>query len=206
MKQCGAGNALSLMMKSYPTYDALAMAFNPRIGALLLSDVDKAYSPKSPSFAMVSQAYGFDAAVFWVKTEMLDIDLFNATKRDADENAIIELAKLFVRKYPYIRLTEFMLFVARFKLGMYGKFYGAFDPITIGEAFRKFLTQRGHEKEKAERARVQMEIENRRRQTLSTIPEGYTSLSWYQHLKTLAAAGDSEAVELLKKPLHYETE
>ena len=34
----------------------------------------------------------------------------------------------------YIKLTEFILFVARFKLGRYGKFYGYFDTITIGEA------------------------------------------------------------------------
>ena len=52
---------------------------------------------------------------------------------------------MFVRQYHYIKLTEFILFVARFKLGRYGKFYGYFDTITIGEAFRKFLKDRSDE-------------------------------------------------------------
>lgn len=126
--------------------------------------------------------------------------MYNATKQDGDEKDIIELSKLIVRGYPHIRLTEFALFVARFKLGLYGKFYGAFDPITVGEAFKKFLQQRGHEFEKAERSRNQSKIEESRAIVRDSIPEGYTSLSWYEELKRRAKDGNLEAIEQLKPP------
>lgn len=195
------GSALIQAKKLYPTFDALATAFNPSIGSVLLSNIEKTYSDKAPTLAVTSEVYGFDSAVWWVKTQVLSIDMYNATKQDGDDQAIIELSKLIVRGYPHIRLTEFSLFVARFKLGMYGKFYGAFDPITIGEAFNKFLYQRRHELERAERLRIQREIEASREVVRNNIPKGYTSLSWYQELKQRAANGDSFAIEQLKPPI-----
>lgn len=185
----------------YPTFEALSTAFNPSIGALLLSNIEKVYSDKAPTLAVVSEVYGVDSAVWWVRTQVLSIDLYNATKHSGDENDITELAKLIVRGYPHIRLTEFSLFVARFKLGLYGKFYGAFDPITVGEAFKRFLYQRGHEYERAERMRNQREIEESRAAVRDNIPEGYTSLSWYQELKQRASNGDSFAIDQLKPPM-----
>ena len=89
--------------------------------------------------------YGDGSSVLWAKTQLLTIDFASATKESADENALNEFSNLFVRQYHYIKLTEFILFVARFKLGRYGKFYGYFDTITIGEAFRKFLKERSDE-------------------------------------------------------------
>lgn len=75
----------------------------------------------------------------------MTIDFASSTKEGADENALNEFSGLFVSQYHYIKLTEFILFVARFKLGRYGKFYGYFDTITVGEAFRKFLRERSDE-------------------------------------------------------------
>ena len=60
-------------------------------------------------------------------------------------SALEEFSKLFVAQYHYIKLTEFLSFVARFKLGRYGKFYGYFDTMTIGEAFHRFLKERSDE-------------------------------------------------------------
>lgn len=184
----------------YPTFDVLATAFNPSLGALLLSNIEKAYSDKAPTFAVISEVYGIDSAVWWVKTQVMSIDVYNTTKQDADEKDVIELSKLLVRGYPHIRLTEFALFVARFKLGLYGKFYGAFDPLTVGESFGKFLYQRRHEFERAERMRIQREIEESRAIVRDSIPDGYTSLSWYKELQTRAADGDLSAIEELKPP------
>lgn len=188
------------VMQRYPTFDALATAFNPSLGALLLSNIEKVYSDKAPTFAVISEVYGVDSAVWWVKTQIMSIDVYNTTKQDADEKDVIELSKLLVRGYPHIRLTEFALFVARFKLGLYGKFYGAFDPLTVGEAFGKFLYQRRHEFERAERMRTQREIEESRAIVRDSIPDGYTSLSWYKELQERARNGDADAIEGLKSP------
>ena len=112
---------------------------------MLLADLDKAYSEKSPTLSDLERMYGDGSSALWVKTQLLTIDFASATKESANEKALNEFSNLFVRQYHYIKLTEFILFVARFKLGRYGKFYGYFDTITIGEAFRKFLKDRSDE-------------------------------------------------------------
>ncbi|WP_455671679.1 DUF6633 family protein [Phocaeicola sp.] len=137
-----------------------------------------------------------DAAILWVKTQILTIDFYNATKKDAEEKAINELSALIAYKYRNMRLTEFIVFVTRFKLGLYGKFYGSFDPIAVGEALGKYEKETTRAYERAERDRLQQEIENRR----FTPPEGHSSLSWYQELKKRAQAGDKEAIEALLNP------
>ena len=99
-----------------------------------------------------------------------------------------------VRQY---KLSELMLFFARYKSGKYDNSYASFDAKRIGNAFfKEFLKERVHEIDRVERARVQQEIENRR----FTPPEGYTSFSWYQELKRRAEQGDTEAAAQLQSP------
>lgn len=196
MRQFKTEKALTVLT-NYPTFYNLSKAFSPNMGAALLANVDKAYSDNSPTLRIISEAYGGDSAIIWIKTQVLAIDFYNGAKKEGDEAAIIEFSKLIVRGYPNIKLTEFALFAARFKLGQYGKFYGGFDPITLGEAFRKFLDYRTMELDKLEKQRTQSEIEARR----AVIPDGYTSLSWYQELKERANNGDSFAIDQLKPPM-----
>ena len=130
---------LSAIKQRYPTFSQVSAAYSTSLQPMLLADLDKAYSEKSPTLSDLERMYGDGSSALWVKTQLLTIDFASATKESANEKALNEFSNLFVRQYHYIKLTEFILFVARFKLGRYGKFYGYFDTITIGEAFRKFL-------------------------------------------------------------------
>ncbi|MGN8992097.1 hypothetical protein SAMN05444376_3054 [Bacteroides clarus YIT 12056] len=136
---------LSAIKQRYPTFSQASAAYSTSLQPILLADLDKAYSEKSPTLSDLERMYGDGSSSLWAKTQLLTIDFASATKESADENALNEFSNLFVRQYHYIKLTEFILFVARFKLGRYGKFYGYFDTITIGEAFRKFLKDRSDE-------------------------------------------------------------
>lgn len=136
---------LSAIKQRYPTFSQASAAYSTSLQPILLADLDKAYSEKSPTLSDLERMYGDGSSALWAKTQLLTIDFASATKESADENALNEFSNLFVRQYHYIKLTEFILFVARFKLGRYGKFYGYFDTITIGEAFRKFLKDRSDE-------------------------------------------------------------
>ena len=67
--------------------------------------------------ADLERMYGCDSSSLWVKTQLLTIDFASSTKESADLDALNEFSRLFVGQYHYIKLTEFLLFVARFKLG-----------------------------------------------------------------------------------------
>lgn len=142
---------LESVRQRYPTFSGLSTAFSSSLQPLLLSELDKAYSDKSPTIGDLDRMYESSASALWVKTQLTGIDFVSSTKEDADMKVLAEFSNLFSRQYRGIKLTEFLLFVARFKLGHYGKFYGYFDMLTIGEAFKKFLRERDYEIDSIER-------------------------------------------------------
>lgn len=145
---------------------------------------------------LVSRAYGRDNALSWIDIQLNSIDLYASVKNDLNESARAEMSELILSHYGFLKLPEFMLFVARFKLGLYGKFYGSFDPIMLCESLKKFRSDRNIELERIRIRAQQIEQEKR----ISIIPEGYTSLSWYEELKRRAKDGNLEAIEQLKPP------
>lgn len=54
----------------------------------------------------------------------------------------IELARTIILGYGGFKLTEFMVFFLRFKQGLYGTFYGVFDPMVITRSLREFRADR----------------------------------------------------------------
>lgn len=54
----------------------------------------------------------------------------------------IELARTIILGYGRFKLTEFMVFFQRFKQGLYGTFYGVFDPMVITRSLREFIADR----------------------------------------------------------------
>lgn len=150
---------------SYPTFEELGTAYSTALQPLLLSFPEKAYSEKSPAIGDLGRMYDApEAPALWVEAQLMTLDFASQTKEGADSQALTEFSQLFAAQYGGIKLTEFLLFVARFKLGRYGKFYGYFDTLTVGEAFRKFLRERGDELAVLERARENRIREERDRQ------------------------------------------
>lgn len=139
--------------RRYPTFERLGTAYSTALQPLLLASPEKAYSDKSPAIGDLGRIYRPEAPALWVETQLQTLDFASQTKEGADSQALTEFSRLFAAQYPGIKLTEFLLFVARFKLGRYGKFYGYFDTLTIGEAFRKFLRERSNELDVLERKR-----------------------------------------------------
>lgn len=189
---------MALLTQKYSTFESLAARFNPDVQSRLVNNLEVAYLSDTPTVGLLAEAYGWDRAVFWLKAQLLSLDRYNGTARDCELDVIGETAALFARNYSHIRLTEIMLFLARFKLGIYGKFYGGFDPIALGEAFRKHLQGRAQEVAQIERRRT------RTCEEAFVPPPGYSSLTWYQEVKRRAATGDHEAIELLKPPWERE--
>ena len=150
---------------NYPTFEELGTGYSTALQPLLLANPDKAYSEKSPAIGDLGRMYhAEEAPALWVEAQLMTLDFASQTKEGADSQALTEFSRLFAAQYPGIKLTEFLLFVARFKLGRYGKFYGYFDTLTIGEAFRKFLRERGDELDALERKRNNQRMLDREKQ------------------------------------------
>ena len=136
---------LEEIKSKYPTFSQASAAFSTSLQSVLLTDIEKAYSDKSPTISDLERMYGSGSATLWIKTQLMTLDFASGTKDGADMNVLQEFSALFAAKYYHIKLTEFLLFMARFKLGQYGKFYSYFDVIAVGEAFKRFLLERNEE-------------------------------------------------------------
>lgn len=187
---------IASLTTKYSDGNALAIVFNPSAGARLPNNIEKVYESDAPTMGLVSEAYGRNAALDWINIQLHSIDLFTQVKNDLSESARKELAELILSHYGFLKLPEFMLFVARFKLGLYGKFYGSFDPIAFCEAIKKFRSDRNMELERIRLNSLKQETEARE----FIPPDGYTSLSWYRELQEMARNGDADAIEQLKPP------
>ena len=161
--------------QSYPTFERLASAFSSGLQSVLLSRPEMAYSEKSPSISDLDRLYSSGASALWVKTQLATLDFASQTKESADMDALQEFSTLFAARYGGIKLTEFLTFIARFKLGRYGKFYGYFDTLTIGDAFRKFLDERAVELDAVERKR---NSEERERQQATPVQRDHEPPQW----------------------------
>ncbi len=99
----------------------------------------------------------------------------------------------FASQVKAYKLSELMLFFARYKAGKYDNSFASFDARRIGNAFfKEFNSERNYELDAINRKRVQDEIENRK----FIPPEGYSSLTLYNELKRRAESG-TKAVKIL---------
>lgn len=159
-----------------------------------MGDLEKAYTSETPYLIHLEKQFGTDSMVHWIKGQVLA--LFGSST--SDDKGIVDGISLFATSFAMhvkgFKLTELMLFFARYKSGKYDNSYTKFDARRIGNAFFKnFIPERNNELDAINRKKIQREIEERR----FIPPKGYSSLSWYQELKKRASNGDEEAIKIL---------
>ena len=160
-------------------------------------NAEKAYTADCPTLAVVASSHGAAYAEYWLITHVTAIYAASPNKEKGVADGIPLFCQTFLAEVSQYKLTELMLFFARYKSGRYdNKSFTQFDTRRIGSAFKTFIKERSYEIDRYEReAAVERSTKNR-----FTPPEGYSSLSWYQELKRRAAKGDVEAIAALRRP------
>ncbi len=150
-----------------------------------------------PTLHAVAEQYGQAAATAWTEAQITALFCASASRDTRMVETIRPSAAAFAAEAAPYSLPELLLFFGRYRAGRYDSSFSAFDARRIGTAFRtEFLPHRALELAAIERR----ELRERRERAEFTPPDGYTSLSWYEHLKRRAAAGDAEAKAALRPP------
>lgn len=110
-----------------------AFARNP---ALCMTD------ERVPQLAVAANAYGRDAVVGWLMGQLEDLFRMAGVRVASDAGVLQAAAEAVMTSYPSLRLTEIMLFLTRFKAGVYGRFWGQTDPLVVTEALAKYCDER----------------------------------------------------------------
>lgn len=173
---------------------SLNFKFGPDNLAYVLSNAEKAYLAESPSLGEVMRKYGERNGALWIHMHVLALYGSSSNKDKGIADGIPFFSNIFASKVKRFKLTELMLFFARYKAGMYDNSYSTFDARRIGAAFfQEFLPERDWELDRIIRAEEQRKIEER----IFTPPEGYTSFTWNEEIKRRAKEGDPEAKKIL---------
>lgn len=168
--------------------------FSPNNWGYTLANPDKAYLAECPTLLSYERTYGEGVSADWIRLQVITLYGASNSKDVGIADGIKLFSQNFAQEVKTFKLSELMLFFARYKAGKYDNSYATFDAKRIGNAFfTEFIKERNRELDRIHREQSQKEIEDRR----FTPPVGYSSLSWYNELKRRASAGDTEAMKIL---------
>lgn len=154
----------------------------------------RAYLADTPTLRQYDAVYGDGSSAFWLEMHVVALFGSSSNRETGVVDGIRSFCQSFASNAGYCKLSELMLFFARYKAGRYDNSYSSFDARRIGNAFfREFIPERNLELDRIMRKVVQDEIEKMR----FVPPSGYTSLSLYLELKSRAESGDEEARRIL---------
>lgn len=126
---------------------------------------ERAYTGPAPTLHCVAAGYGEATALVWLCMEIEDINTFSAARVKLSVDQQMDLARMILAGYGYLKVSEVLLFVYRLKSGHYERFYGAVDAQAIMLSLLTFATERRNElallREAADRARKAAEEADR---------------------------------------------
>lgn len=184
-------------MTKYQSPSDVEISFSPMHWGYVINHAERAYQAACPTVSDYSEKFGIEYASLWIHAHILAL-YGSSSNRDKNVADGIKLfCDSFAAQVKGYKLSELMLFFARYKSGRYDNSYSSFDARRIGNAFfKEFLPERNRELDAISRHAEQMRIEQRR----FVPPQGYSSLSWYNELKRRAALGDEAAIKKLTMP------
>lgn len=187
-------------MTKYSTPELFMSDYNQDLQGRLLrigvTHAGLAINHNIPSLGLLSSTYGDETPVEWLVIQFGSLNDFAEVKSKISNEQIYELANLVLSEYYYLNAAEILFFIGRFKMGYYGTFYGAIDPMKITNALMNYARERRQDMERygKEQCRIQREKEIQER--------GDARISYvaYLELKKRAESGDKEAIRQLSPP------
>ena len=95
-----------------------------------------------PTLNNVAVAYGKTAPIQWMIAQLVNLSEFCGCKDKLSGDQLEELSWLICGEFSYYKVSQFLVFFHDFKMGKYGKFYGAVDPMVITSALKEFDKER----------------------------------------------------------------
>ena len=188
------------LLNKYPDPAQFILDYNPDLQFKLVrcnaTHSELALNDSIPSLGLLSSTYGDETPIEWLKIQFGSLNDFAEVSNKIAKEQLAELSDIFLSEYYYINAAEICFFIARFKSGKYGRFYGSIDPMKITSAMLDYVSERRKDIERKER-------EEYRKQRETEIEErGNNRISYaeYQKLKQRADAGDEEAIKMLMPP------
>lgn len=107
-----------------------------------------------PTLLEINTAYGNRESASIIFAILTDFALYCGGKDILSEGQRLQCANIIVESYPWLKITEIIIFFHKLKAGHYGRFYGSQDPMFITESLKSFLEWRREIYDKEETRRL----------------------------------------------------
>ena len=111
------------MTARYGNAEKFLNTFKPDMQVMVARYTERAYFGTAPMLETVCLGYGELVVMVFICALLEDINLFVGVKEKMPVNRQRELSRLVLAEYPYLKVTELLLFFHRLKCGRYGRFY-----------------------------------------------------------------------------------
>lgn len=163
-----------------PSFSEVEKNYSPDNWGIMLRDARRAYEWECPLLGQLDTLFGSGSARRWTDDHITALYLSSASRdKGVAASAIGPFVASFAASTARYKLSELMLFFARYKCGIYDRSFASFDARRIGTAFRtEFLPDRTRELAVIEdlRRAEQAAEENRLRSLHAIKPEMFHSL------------------------------
>ena len=136
-------SAIALREK-YGTAENFLVRCNPSFQSYYTDKPLMAFRHETPSLGLLATTYGKDAPISWLVPEIKSISEFCGCKEKFSKEQLRETSTIISTAYPWLKVSELLLFFGWLKLGRYGKFYGCLDPMVITTSLQDFLVERSN--------------------------------------------------------------
>ena len=149
---------VNALLTSHSDLASFMQVMNPQLQLDCARHEDRAFFGTAPMLVTLRCAYHDQAATLWMLPQLYDLGEYCGVKDKLDKEQMKQLAGIIIQEFGFLKVTEVMLFLYRFKAGHYGRFYGAMDPMVIMTALRQdFMRERSDAIDRHERAQRQAE-------------------------------------------------
>lgn len=139
-----------------------------------------------PTLGLLASTYGDETPIEWLVIQFGSLNDFAEVRSKISNAQIYELANLVLSEYYYLNAAEILLFIGKFKMGYYGTFYGAIDPMKITCALIQYVNDRRIDIERYEREKYRLQ----RQKEIEERGSNKVSYQEYLELKKRAESGD----------------
>lgn len=148
------------MVNKHGELKAFLAKFNPDYQREVCPIQDECHFGDYPTLGEVRKSYGTNAAIAWLVPQLYNLSEYCGCRDKLQGKPLEECAAVIASEFYYLKISEVMLFLYRFKSGRYGRFYGSVDPLVITTSLRDFLRERIYaieQREQEERNRMREE-------------------------------------------------
>ena len=130
------------MTARYGNAEKFLNTFKPDMQVMAARYTERAYFGTAPMLETVCLGYGELVVMVFICALLEDINLFVGVKEKMPVNRQRELSRLVLAEYPYLKVTELLLFFHRLKCGRYGRVFGVGGGVTVTSARVAFFGER----------------------------------------------------------------